>query len=65
MNEFPRRIQLDKFVSAEKAIFDAIQEIEKLPPSPILTDAIVLLSKSKDLVSDYVDNEYINSIKNE
>lgn len=65
MSEFPRRIQLDKFVSAEKAIFDAIQEIEKMPPNPILTDAIVLLSKSKDLVSDYVDNEYINSIKNE
>lgn len=53
--ELPRRNSLDKNVPAEKAIYDAMQEIEKLDADVRLTEAITLLSKAKDLVSDYVD----------
>ncbi len=54
-NEIPRRNRLDLNTPAEKAISDAIQEIEKLPPDVRLTKAVVLLAAAKDLVSDFVD----------
>lgn len=54
-NEIPRRNRLDLNVPAEKAIYDAMQEVEKLPADVKLTEAITLLAKAKDLVSDFVD----------
>lgn len=53
----PRRIRLDLMEPAEKAIQDAMQEVEKLPADPKLTDAVVLLSQAKDLVSDFIDTK--------
>lgn len=50
-----RRNRLDLNVPAEKAIYEAMQEIEKMPPSEILTEAIILLAKAKELVSDFLD----------
>jgi len=61
-NEFSRRVQLDKLAPAEKAIYDAIQEVEKVGADVKLTESIILLLKAKDLVSDYVD---IQSLKEE
>lgn len=54
-NEIPRRNRLDLNVPAEKAIYDAMQEVEKLPADVRLTEAVSLLAKAKDLVSDFVD----------
>lgn len=54
-NEIPRRNRLDLNVPAEKAIYDAMQEVEKLPADVKLTEAVTLLAKAKDLVSDFVD----------
>lgn len=54
-NEIPRRNRLDLNVPAEKAIYDAMQEVEKLPADVRLTEAVTLLAKAKDLVSDFVD----------
>lgn len=54
-NEIPRRNRLDLNTPAEKAIYDAMQEVEKLPSDVKLTEAVTLLAKAKDLVSDFVD----------
>ena len=56
-NEFQRRSRLDLNTPAEKAIYDAMQEVEKLPADVKLTEAVTLLAKAKDLVSDFVDEK--------
>lgn len=55
MNTIPRRIRLDLLTPAEKAIYDAVQEVEKVGADPLLTDAVVLLQQARDKVADYVD----------
>jgi hypothetical protein len=52
----PRRQRLELNTPAEKSIYDAIQEVEKVGADVKLTEAITLLTKAKDLVSDFVDN---------
>lgn len=54
--EIPRRIRIDLLTPAEKAIYDATQEVENLPPDPRLTAAVVLLQQARDKVADFVDN---------
>ncbi len=54
-NEIPRRIRLDLNTPAELAIYNAMQEVEKVGADVKLTEAIILLGKAKDLVADYVD----------
>jgi len=56
-NEIPRRNRLDLNTPAEKAIYNAIQEVEKAGADVRLTEAVTLLAKAKDLVSDYVDTQ--------
>lgn len=51
----PRRSRLDLNTPAELAITNAMQEVEKAGCHTMLTDAINLLQKAKDCVSDYVD----------
>lgn len=63
MKEFPRRNRFDLFTPAEKSIYDAIQEVEKIGADPKLTDIVVMLSKAKDLLSDYVDDKLKNENK--
>lgn len=53
----PRRNRLDLNTPAELAIYNAMQEVEKMPANVKLTEAVTLLAKSKDLVSDFVDSE--------
>jgi len=55
MENFPRRNQLDKCQPSELAIFKAIVEVEKMPADEKLTEAVILLSKAKDIVSDFID----------
>lgn len=55
MEEFKRRIRLDLMKPAEVAIYVAMNEVEKLPADIKLTEAVTLLAKAKDLVSDFID----------
>jgi len=55
--EFSRRNRLDLNTKAELAIFNAIQEVEKIGADERLTKAVVMLSDAKDLVSDFVDEK--------
>jgi hypothetical protein len=55
--EIPRRNRLDLNTPTELAIYNAMQEVEKMPADVKLTEAINLLSKAKDLVSDFVDSK--------
>lgn len=50
-----RRNRIDLMKPAELAIFNAMQEIEKIGADPKLTDAQMFLTKAKDLVSDFID----------
>lgn len=57
MNDFPRRSRLDLNTPAEKAIYDAMQEVEKMAADERLTDAVELLQQAHDKVADYVDEQ--------
>ena len=52
----PRRNRLDLCTPAEIAIFNTIQEVEKVGASEGLTEAVILLDKARNLVADFVDN---------
>ncbi len=58
--ETKRRNNLEKCTPAERAIFTAMQEIEKAGADPMLTESITLLAKAKDLVGDYIDKQKVN-----
>lgn len=62
-NGFPRRSRLDLCEAAEKIIYDAIQEVEKLGADVRLTNAVVKLSEAKDLVSDFIDEQISNRVQ--
>lgn len=57
-----RRNRLDEMVPAESRIIFAMQAIEEMPADESLTEAIVLLEKAKNKISDYVDSQ--KSIRN-
>lgn len=57
--EIPRRIKLNEMTPAERAIQAAIWEVEKAGADVKLTEAVILLGKAKDLVSDYVDRDLV------
>lgn len=57
MNNFPRRNRIDLNKPSEIAIRNAMSEVEKIGASVKLTEAIELLNKAKDLVSDFIDEE--------
>jgi hypothetical protein len=62
-NEIPRRMRLDLKRPAELAIYNAMQEVEKIGADIRLTEAITLLSKAKDLVSDFIDVPCVHDYK--
>lgn len=53
--ELSRRCYINKFCPAEKAIWEVIQEVEKLTGSIELTKAVNLLMEAKDIVADFED----------
>ena len=55
MNKIPRRIDINRYVPAETAIREAILRVEAMPADVRLTDAVVLLSRAKDKVADFID----------
>ncbi len=62
--ETPRRIRLDLFTPAEKAIYDAAMEVEKVGADVKLTDAVILLQQARSLVADYVDQTNLTEKEN-
>jgi len=56
-NGIPRRSRLDLCESAEKILYDATQEIEKLGADVRLTNAIIKLAEARELVSDFIDEK--------
>lgn len=52
-----RRARMDLWVPAEKAIHDAMQEVEKMPPDTRLTNAVILLQQAQSSVADFVDDK--------
>lgn len=51
-----RRTRLDLMTESEKAIYNAMQEVEKVGAHPKLTEVTTMLSKAKDLLGDYLDD---------
>lgn len=52
---FPTRSCLQLMTPAERAITDAMAEVEKAGASLALTDAVVLLGKARDRVADHME----------
>ncbi len=53
--EILRRYQVDQYTPAEKAIYDAIQEVEKMGASHALTDIVLMLIEAKESLHDFID----------
>ena len=51
----PRRARIDLQTPAEKAIRDAVIAVEAVGAHPLLTDAVVLLSRAQERVADYLE----------
>ena len=52
-----RRHRLELNTPAEVAIYEAMQKVEDLGAEVRLTDIVVLLSKAKDQLADYIESE--------
>lgn len=48
---------MDRMVSAERAILQAVWSVEQMPADPDLTDAVNLLSQARAKVAGYVDKQ--------
>ena len=53
----PRRIDMRRWIPAERGIYDAMQAVEAMAPDVLLTQAVILLGKARECVADYVDRE--------
>lgn len=53
--EPPRRVRIDLFTPAERAIWDAMQAVESAGCDVRLTRAVIKLQEARDLVADFVD----------
>ena len=60
-NVFPRRANLELCTPAEKAIYEAMQEVEKLEADTRLTNAVILLQKAQGCVADFVDEKVLDT----
>ena len=54
-DKFPRKAALCFNAPSELAIHEAIQKVEELGADVRLTEAVILLAKAKELVSEYID----------
>lgn len=61
-NEIPRRNRLDLNCSAEIAIYNAMQEIEKMAADERLTKAQILLTEASGLIADYIDEVGLDAV---
>jgi hypothetical protein len=59
---FTRRASMWLWVPAERMIYDAVQEVERMGADVALTDAVILLGKARDRVADFVDRAKVTEI---
>lgn len=59
MNKISRRNRMDLMIPTEKTIQEVVWEVEKLGADTKLTEAVILLGKAKDLISDYTDEQLL------
>lgn len=59
MSDASRRNHMEYWCPAERAIYEASLEVEKMPAHVRLTDAVVLLSQARDAVADFVDEQSV------
>jgi hypothetical protein len=52
---FPRRSRLDLNTSAELALWDAMDAIERAGAHPLLTEALNLLDEARNKLADFVE----------
>ena len=62
-DDIPRRIRIDKFTPAERAIYDAVQAVEAAGCDPRLTKAVSLLCEARERVADYVDGVGLDEVR--
>lgn len=55
MGEMPRRVRMENWCEAERAIYVAKLQVEKMGADPRLTDAILLLNAAQSSVADHID----------
>lgn len=58
INDTPRRCFIDKNTAAEKAIRNAMSEVEKVGADVKLTEVTFLLEKARNVLGDYVDAQF-------
>ena len=56
-NKFPRRSCIYLLTPAEKAVYDAVQEVEKAGADVLLTEAVILLQQAREKLADYFDEQ--------
>lgn len=56
INGVPRRNRLDLMTYEERIIFQAMNEVESMGADTRLTEAVLLLAKAKDCVSDFIED---------
>ena len=54
-SEIPRRVQMQRWCEAERAIYDACLSVERMPADSRLTHAVILLGEARNAVADYID----------
>jgi hypothetical protein len=52
---------MDLWTPAELAIYNAMREVEKMPASVTLTNAVIKLNEAQSLVADFLDGEQVDS----
>jgi len=55
MSERPRRIDMRRWSTGERAIQEAVDVVESMGAHELLTEAVILLGRARDTVADYVD----------
>jgi hypothetical protein len=60
-NKFTRRSCIYLLTPAEKAVYDAVQAVEKAGADVRLTDAVVLLQQAREKLADYFDEQVQNT----
>jgi len=55
--DLPRRIHMELWTPAERAIHDAVQVVEAMPADVRLTEAVQLLGQAQAKVADFVDGQ--------
>jgi hypothetical protein len=63
MNLKTRRLNYSQMTEAERAIHQALKEVNKLEANELLTNAELKLLEAKHLVSDFVDDKILKSKK--